>query len=364
MAGKTISVAVFAWLALSASAQRHAVPAPRIQPESFYLAVSDEGSWRILDVQPASPVDALVREIIIYPACGTYHVREENYTMANVSVADLSRKIDLCAAPETLSKIVHLLAEKQPESEFWSGGVGIVSQCGTEKIIHQLPARDSLRFDVLTKRSPQLAALWSLSAEIRKRIDIEIGGNENSLPQRNPNQYDHDLASAAAIEIRSGKFDLAFPDLPNHLRVNGRQKVSDLIPNPDEAASPEEDHGEVKNVERLGLEKMESIAYPQMARIAHIIGDVAMTIRIDHASGTVISATFSSGHPILQAAARDATRNWVFTHPYFGPDPLDVIVHFQLRCPPIIETQSSSVSIKVKKRHRKKKPALSPPTRN
>lgn len=300
--------------ALSATSNTFHSP---VQPESFYIASFEDGSWKIVDVQPTSASDTRIRAISVYPACGTYHVRERDYVLANISVADLSQKADLCASQETLSKVIRLLEKKKSQYELWDGRHGSMAQCGTQKIIHQLPARDSLRFDVLEKNAPQLAALWSLASEIKQRIAKEIEDEITSTSLLHKvNHYDRDLASEAAIEIRSGRFDFGLPDLPDHLKIDGKQKVSDLVPAPEEASAPEEDYGIAENVERLGLEKIEPIPYPQMARIAHITGDFAMTVRVDPASGVVVSATSSSGHPILQIAARGAIKNWVFIHPY------------------------------------------------
>lgn len=340
---------------LSASGQKSAAPpVSRVQPESFYVASFEEGSWTIIDVQPASTADSRIREIRIYPACGTYRVRERDYILENISVNDLGQKSDLCASSDTLSTLISLLSTKKRKYKLWDDRHGTVAPCGSRKVIHQLPARASLRFDVLESKAPQLAALWSLSSEIVRRKVEERDGSEVSVKRWDQELSERSLAQEAVIEIRNGEFDLGLPDAPDNWAVDGKQKLSDLIPDPEEATSPEEDHGVVENIEQIGLEKIERIPYPQMGRIAHIIGDVTTTVRIDAASGEVISAIPLSGHPLLQRSAIDAIKTWKFVHPYFGPNPIEIVVHYKIHCPPIIETQMSSASRKLKK-HRPKK---------
>ncbi len=78
-----------------------------------------------------------------------------------------------------------------------------------------------------------------------------------------------------------------------------------------------------------------------------------MEISVDHVSGRVLSATASSGHPILRSGAIDAINQWLFIAPYSGPNPLSVSVHFKVRCAPMIETSFSRVAKKVTKKKKK-----------
>jgi protein TonB len=54
--------------------------------------------------------------------------------------------------------------------------------------------------------------------------------------------------------------------------------------------------------------------YPQMARIAHITGDVILKITIDR-TGEVTDVSATQGHPILIQSAIDAVRQWRY-RPY------------------------------------------------
>ena len=51
--------------------------------------------------------------------------------------------------------------------------------------------------------------------------------------------------------------------------------------------------------------------YPQMARIAHIEGDVVVQVLIDE-NGDTGNARVVSGHPILAQSAVDAVKQWKY----------------------------------------------------
>ncbi len=63
--------------------------------------------------------------------------------------------------------------------------------------------------------------------------------------------------------------------------------------------------------------------YPQMAKIAHIQGDVVLHILIDK-QGHVANAKAKTGHPILIQAALDAVRKWDYQPFLLNGQPVDV----------------------------------------
>ena len=323
-----------------------------LQPESFYVANYQQNVWTIIDLQPASVVDTKVRFIRAYLACDTYHVQETDYIFENVSVAELAGKAALCEPDKSVSRLVNLFKDKKLEASWPDDRVGTFAQCGTTRVVHRLPSRNDLRYAELQNKAENVTALWDLESQILKRYTKVTEWEPFKYPideeTRLRNQH---LTEHAAIQIRNGDFDRI---LPEGWSSEGPLLLADLIPDPERATEPEEDHGVVENIDHLGLEKNEPIPYPQMGRIAHIQGDVRVAIRIDAASGAVISATALSGHPLLQKSATDSISKWSFLPPYFGPNPLEVIVHYTVRCPPRIETQTNSASKKIKKRPRKK----------
>jgi TonB family protein len=63
--------------------------------------------------------------------------------------------------------------------------------------------------------------------------------------------------------------------------------------------------------------------YPQMARIAHIQGEVILNAVIDK-QGHVASLRAVSGHPILVQAALDAVRQWAYEPYLLHGEPVEV----------------------------------------
>jgi TonB family protein len=63
--------------------------------------------------------------------------------------------------------------------------------------------------------------------------------------------------------------------------------------------------------------------YPQVAKIAHIQGDVVLHILIDK-QGHVANAKAKTGHPILIQAALDAVRKWDYQPFLLNGQPVDV----------------------------------------
>jgi protein TonB len=63
--------------------------------------------------------------------------------------------------------------------------------------------------------------------------------------------------------------------------------------------------------------------YPQMARIAHIQGDVTLQATISK-SGSIENLRAVSGHPILIQAALDAVRQWKYKPYVLNGEPVEV----------------------------------------
>jgi TonB family protein len=63
--------------------------------------------------------------------------------------------------------------------------------------------------------------------------------------------------------------------------------------------------------------------YPQMARVAHIQGDVVLRAVIDK-EGRVANVRAVSGHPILIQAAMDAVKQWAYQPYLLNGEPVEV----------------------------------------
>ena len=74
-------------------------------------------------------------------------------------------------------------------------------------------------------------------------------------------------------------------------------------------------------------------AYPEIARAARVQGDVVLDCTISN-EGRVVDVKVLSGHALLQAAAVDAVRQWVYRPTLLNGVPVSVVmtvtVHFTL----------------------------------
>jgi protein TonB len=64
-------------------------------------------------------------------------------------------------------------------------------------------------------------------------------------------------------------------------------------------------------------------AYPQMAKIAHVQGDVILQATISK-NGTITNLRAVSGHPILIQAAMDAVKEWRYRPYLLNGEPVEV----------------------------------------
>jgi len=327
-------------------------------PESFRIGERDGDNWYVTDVQPISDTETRVRFISVYPVCGTYHVNEAEYVF-EAPVQELAKSAALCMPEMQFNKALSWAARKH--SEDYGHEQNISVQCGSDEIVRPLPDPNLLRFEKLQAKQPSVAALFNLGRELRDRFSKETGHEVF--------QCEHDCEKArmeqraaleqAATDVISGEFDLILPPIPREWQKDGTSRLSLAMPSPQEAAAGREtDVGIVDDLDELGLEHAVEIPYPQMARIPHIEGDVAAELRVDSATGKVLSVTATSGHPILRSAVAETAKEWVLVHPYLGRNPAKLVVHFRIHCPVLIESSQSVAGIKKK---RSRKPRTKPP---
>jgi protein TonB len=97
--------------------------------------------------------------------------------------------------------------------------------------------------------------------------------------------------------------------------------VSSAAP-PPSVAKPEKIRVSSGVVEGLLLHKVEP-AYPQMAKIAHIQGDVLLQAIISK-TGRIENLRAISGHPILQQAALEAVKQWQYKAYVLNGEPVEI----------------------------------------
>jgi TonB family protein len=86
----------------------------------------------------------------------------------------------------------------------------------------------------------------------------------------------------------------------------------------------------IQHPNQLSLVHFESIEYPRLAWQARIDGEVKIEIHVA-SDGSVSSASATSGHQLLQKAASDNVKKWVFLSNHESN--LEIIYDFKLERP-------------------------------
>lgn len=73
-------------------------------------------------------------------------------------------------------------------------------------------------------------------------------------------------------------------------------------------------------------------AYPPLAKMARIQGDVQLQLKVEAATGEVNSLSVVSGHTLLIGSAAEAARRWRFEARSLGSETVDVTIEYLLRC--------------------------------
>jgi TonB family protein len=163
--------------------------------------------------------------------------------------------------------------------------------------------------------------------ELRSRLPIREGDAVSSEDLAKVSALVSEFDSHAGIAF-SQKFSLnGGPDWT--LRISVAPAVQPAA-SFDGSPAPRMIGGAVMQANRINLV---TPIYPALAKSARIQGDVKFNV-IVATDGTVRSAEFVSGHPLLVPAAKDAVMQWVYKPTTLNGQPVevqtDVTVHFTL----------------------------------
>ena len=86
------------------------------------------------------------------------------------------------------------------------------------------------------------------------------------------------------------------------------------------------------DADRLHVTRYEPPMYPTIARSARIQGDVRLRLIVNLITGAVTGAEVVSGSPIIDKAALDAAKSWLFDPAFLTAPAVEVTVHFSLDC--------------------------------
>jgi len=211
------STALLTFLAARARARGNAVP----NLESFYIVTQatfrDGPAWvdHILELRPQG-ADVLVREVRIAPLAPDCprHVtlRAVEKILPATTVQRLAGKFELCAhAEEDVDGMIHAAKlEDEPSAIDDSATQTIITVCGGERHMFELPYPETLRFEALTLANAHIAKWWEIAAD----VEADAFGLDFSLGKLTPEQdrTAQDLGAKILPEIKAGRYKQGFAD--------------------------------------------------------------------------------------------------------------------------------------------------------
>lgn len=311
-------------------------------PSALYVVsqfFSDNGKmsfYRVIDVKQDGS-DSVVRSVRIAPSsasCPRLNIRAAEARVRDKSPAQLVGRNNPCAVTPTSLRAA-LAKYRQKGSVFETISFGIVAQCGQSSVSLGLPYVESVKLENMKSSDPAIVRLWDLGSEI-------------TTAAFGPNDIFHDRSEADDLALqRAG--EKMFPEL-----ISGRYDVG-LAAAVQGNVGPRQDPGfksllagyqpsapagdantnyvaQLVNATSYRFRRFVAPDYPPAAMQAHLQGKVELHLTVASGSGSVLSATVVSGHPLLTPPAIDAATQWRFEPNSISLGSVNVTIEFALRC--------------------------------
>ncbi|HEX4002166.1 MAG TPA: energy transducer TonB [Candidatus Acidoferrales bacterium] len=277
--------------------------------------------YEILRVAPNAN-GSLVTKITLTPVTDICFTPAEIETVSGSlpsSPRDLLRSVNPCTIPQK-----ELKSEwKRCKNCLVFSGVNITMQvqCGDQTRILRSKILDKDLFDA----NPHTPEHTSWTIELLNRLDQAVGPGVLDQPifpgLANDKAPQGEVSPEALQDIRSGKYDSLFPGAPD--------KPSDLYRASQIPAA-------VPSVRLKSSEPFQPVSftlpkYPPISKIAHVEGDVSVSLKIG-TQGSVEDVAFDSGPPLLRGAVQKAVSNWKFPHEAAHTQ-VHATLAFSLNCP-------------------------------
>lgn len=289
--------------------------------------------------------DTVVRDILIIsqhlPCGSSCTVKAKIKRLQNTSPAELVGDNNPCAVdPRELPRELRRAKRALKHTLlFTTANFGIVATCGGEETVLHLPL---LPFPFRTQGPPRILRSYDLLHDVETRV---FGTSEVFKPVAETKMFedldtepdtrtDESEGAALVSELRAGVFDKALGEdckKPGCKDEGLKQLLQTYIP-PQDRSVPS-----VAWVDRPRYQCLKCAlpAYPPLARLARVEGDVELELQVDERSGLVLGATVTSGHQLLQCAAIQAARGWQFQPQEHteGATTSKVRLRFSMNCP-------------------------------
>lgn len=236
------------------------------------------------------------------------------------SPRDLLGPVNPCTIPE---KELRTERERCKNCLVFSGmNITMQVQCGDQTRILRSKILDKDLFDA----NPHTPEHTSWTAQLLSRLDQVLGPRVLDQPilpavasDKVPVQSE---ASPGALQdISSGKYDSLFPGAPD--KPSGLYRAAQIPP-----AIPSV---RLKSSEPFQPVSFSLPKYPVIPKIAHVEGDVSVSLKIG-VDGGVSNVTFDSGPPLLRGVVQGAVNDWKFPHEAINTQ-VHATLAFSLNCP-------------------------------
>jgi TonB family protein len=327
-----VCVAVLASTGLAVNAH-----AQRSRLKSFFVTFSN---YRILDVR-ASPSGVAVRVIdqhLLEDFCWTHVMRAYDVRLPDTTVEALAstplcklsqRRVD--AAIERSRAEFIRVTDGIPYGTFFDS---IVAVCGgrERRLVFEYWGKNAYKPHIDPKKlqrvDPAVYAAWTMGERIA------------ALASRHAPAVDvqEEQGTAAAAALVAGRYDAAFRDMC----WDGRGSRAHCVPGfwsqwLGDYAGPPKQVGplpvELRDRDSFKFLLYAAPVFPSIALSARVFGDVRLRLAVDRETGAVTDVTLVDGHPLLDAAAISAAREWRFVASTTPLEPFEVSIHFDAKCP-------------------------------
>lgn len=250
-------------------------------------------------------------------------VKAADHLLTNTSPKKVAR-LDLCSL--NVGAVASVITGAQTKGIATiddTASYSIVVMCGRTEKVFEIPYPETVELDKLKKTNLQVASLWDLTHNIRRRSFGQNFSFYNASASQNA--VFQALGSETVPAIKSGIYSRGFHN-GSHL-----ESLLNEYSGPVEEVDP-------WYVEFVGpipadLSQYQLPKYPPLARQTRIEGEVHLVMVLEAHSGLVEDVKVASGHPLLTDAAIAAMRGWHFQEGNTHKDSVEVALRFVLRCP-------------------------------
>ena len=288
--------------------------------QSFYVVRSFFSDFlldsyeEILEVTPVGK-DIRIRVIRISAAdryCGGQLVRAAERVLPGTPMKKVTGRVDLCSyTGQGVTDALKAAAPKALGDTWDSSALTIVAKCGVQEKVFDFSYPAEVDLKALHRDNPRVDALWDLNYKVRSRA---FGPRFSFQDLSAAEEKDREAFGTKLLpELVSGKVDTAFGDYTCANEKCDTNYLAWLLRGyTGPPANPDTNSVELINASSLHPVKYSLPQYPQIAKTAHVFGEVRLRIVPDVQTGLVKDVQLVSDSSILGNPAINAAKQWQF----------------------------------------------------